>query len=294
MEYAHIRYEARDGVGHVLLNRPDKLNTLGMGPGSSRDEIGRALRDADLDPEVGCLLVSAAGRAFCAGGDLSGAPPTETPLDEHLFVEEVDRFHDALRALHKPLVAAVQGLCLGTGLGFIAQADLVIAGDDARFGLIEGRIGHPGAIDIVPIVGQQWAKFMILTGELIDAHRAEAIGLVLTTLPAEQLHDRAFELARRIARVPRDSALLNKAAINRMTDASGRTAGRLAGRAIDALTKSMSGAATAPDGRRFEEIVQSEGMDGLKRARESQFSGSWLPRSPASGGPENSKGSAKR
>ena len=93
---------------------------------------------------MGCHLITANGRAFCAGGDLSGAPPTETPLDEHLFVEEVDRFHAGIRALHKPVVAGVHGLCLGTGLGFVAQCDLVVASDDARFGLIEGRIGHPG------------------------------------------------------------------------------------------------------------------------------------------------------
>jgi enoyl-CoA hydratase/carnithine racemase len=283
VDYSHIEYESRDGVGHVRLNRPDKLNTLGIGPGSSRDEIARALGGADQDPSVRCLLITAAGRAFCAGGDLTGAPPTETPLDEHLLIEEIDQFHDGLRSLHKPVVTAVQGLCLGTALGFIAQSDLVIASDDARFGLIEGRIGHPGAIDIVPLVGAQWAKFMILTGELLDAAYAEKIGLVLTTVPADELQDRAFDLARRIARVPAEAALLNKAAINRMTDAAGRSAGRLVGRAHDVVTKSMSSHAKAPDGRRFDEIMESEGMDGLKRARESQFSGGWLHR-PGSGG----------
>ncbi len=281
--FEHIRYQRRDGVGQVTLDRPDKLNALGIGPGSSRDEIGRALAEADADPEVGCLLITASGRAFCAGGDLSGAPPTETALDEHLFVEQVDRFHAGLRALHKPVVAAVQGLCLGSGLGFVAQCDLVIAADDARFGLIEGRIGHPGATEIVPLVGAAWAKFMILTGELIDAHTAREIGLILTVVPAVELDPRAWELARRIARMPREGVLLNKAAIDRMLEASGREAGRRVGRAHDVLTKAMSRHARAPDGRLFEDILAAEGMDGLKRARDTQYSGPWLPRRGPSG-----------
>jgi enoyl-CoA hydratase/carnithine racemase len=276
--YVHIVHESRDGVGHLVLNRPDKLNALGVGSGSSRDEIAHALTAADADDQVGCHLVTAEGRAFCAGGDLSGAPATEHVLDEHLFVQQIDAFHAAIRGLRKPVVAGVHGLCLGAGLGFMAQFDLVVASDDARFGLIEGRMGHPGGSEIVPLVGAAWTKFLILTGELIDAERAAEIGLVLTTVPREQLAERAFDLARRIASLPREGVLLNKAAIDRMTEASGRAAGRLVGRTHDAMTKAMARRARAPDGRLFEEILAAEGVEGVKRARDQQFEGGWLPR----------------
>lgn len=274
--YQHILYESLHGVGHITLNRPDKLNVLGIGAGSSRDEIARALAVADADDAVGCVLIKAAGRAFCAGGDLSGAAPAVTPLDNHLFNEQILRFFAAFRAMHKPVIAAVNGLCIGAGMGFIAQCDLVLAGDDARFGLVEGRIGHPGASELVPIIGAAWAKFLILTGEFIDAEQAREIGLVLTVEPAECLHPRATELAERIAAMPRDAVLLNKACIDNMTDALGRSMGRLVGRAHDTITKSMSPEAKAPDGRRFQDILENEGMEAMKAARDTQFQGRWL------------------
>ncbi len=274
--FNHIVLRCENGVAHLVLNRPDKLNALGMGPGSSRDEIAQAIAIADADADVGAILISAAGRAFCAGGDLSGASGPDTPLSNHLFNEEILRFQAAVRTAHKPVIAAVQGLCLGTALGFIVQCDIVIAGDDARFGLVEGRIGHPGATDLVPVIGSAWTKFLILTGELIDAPRAAEIGLVLCVEPAANLLARTTELATRIARLPREGVLLNKAAITNVAEVTGRAAGRLVGRPHDAITKSMATHARAPDGRRFEDILKSEGMDGLKRARDQQFRGAWL------------------
>lgn len=278
----HIRYEIRAGVASITLNRPDKLNALGMGAGSNRAEIAAALAEADGDEQVGAVLLRAEGRAFCAGGDLSGAQPTETPLDEHLFNEEILRFYAAFRAMHKPVIAAVHGLCLGAGLGMLVQCDLVVASADARFGLIEGRIGQPGASELVPYIGSQWAKFLILTGELIDADTAKEIGLVLTVVAPDRLDARAGDLAERIAALPRESVLLNKACIDAMTDVMGRTAGRLVGRAIDTTTKGMGRYAKAPDGRTFEAILRADGVEGMKKARDTQFKGAWLePRTPS-------------
>lgn len=278
--YEHILLERAEGVAHVVLNRPEKMNALGIGAGSSREEILRALRAADADPEVGCILLRANGDAFCAGGDLASAPATKsdrTAFDEHLFLQETSGFLAGVRATQKPIVCAVQGLCLGAAMGLVAQCDIVVAADDARFGLVEGRIGHPGASELVSIVGAAWAKFLILSGELIDAQRAERIGLVLTVLPAAQLRERTAELARRIARLPRESTVLNKACINQVAEASGNAAGRVAGRAHDTLTKTMSAFAKAPDGRLFADILRAEGVQGMKAARDSQFKGGWLP-----------------
>lgn len=276
--YEHILYEVRNGVAHLILNRPDKLNAMGMGPGSSRDEIARALAIASDDAGVGCVLIRANGRAFCAGGDLKRDNRTvETVLDNQVFNENVLRLNAGIRAVRKPVIAAVHGLCLGTAMGFVSQCDLVIAADDARFGLIEGRIGHPGASDLVPVIGAAWTKYLIFTGEMIDAWRAEKIGLVLTVEPAADLQARAADLAERMARLPRQGLYLNKAAIENVLEASGRAAGRLAGRAIDAITKTMASEATAPDGRRFEDILKAEGMEGMKAAREQQYTQAWLP-----------------
>ncbi len=275
--YAHVAYHVQDGVAHVRLNRPDKLNVLGFGPDGSRAEILAALQRADADPSVGAILVSAEGREFCAGGDLTGAPPTDTPYDVAEMVAEIDRFHAGIRAVRKPVVAAVHGLCLGAGLGMLAQFDLVVAAEDARFGLVEGRIGHPGATELVPLIGPAWAKFLILTGELVGAPVAERIGLVLAVVAPDALSVRAGDLATRIAATPREAAILNKAAVNATADAMGRADGRAAGRTRDMVTVSNARYAEAPDGRRFADILATEGVTGLKAARDSQFTGSWLP-----------------
>lgn len=272
----HIRVEQRAGVAHLVLARPDKLNTLGFGPGSSRDEIARALQQADADTQVAAILLRAEGPAFCAGGDLSGLPPGQGPAQDEALIRAVDEFHAAVRQTTKPVLAAVHGACLGAGLGFIAQCDLVLAADDARFGLPEGRFGHPGGSELVPLIGQAWAKFLIFSGELIDAAIAVEIGLVLRVLASDQLQAGATDLAERIARMPQDALRLNKAAIDRAAEAGGRSAARLAGRAGDLFTKTLSHSAQAPDGRLFADILKTEGMAGLKQAQKQQYTQSWL------------------
>lgn len=274
--FQNIRLERRGGVAHLVLARPDKLNALGFGPGSNRDEIAHALQVADADPEVGAILIRAEGRGFCAGGDLAGLDATPGPLKDERLITQVDRFHAAVRETRKPTVAAVHGVCLGAGLGFIAQCDFVIASRDARFGLPEGRFGHPGGCELVPLIGQAWAKFMIFTGELLDAHQAARIGLILLVVERTRLEAATTDLAERIARMPRDGLRLNKAAIDKAAEAAGRSAGRIAGRSADLATKSMSDLAQAPDGRLFAQILRSEGPQGLKQAQKQQYMDSWL------------------
>lgn len=276
--FEHIVYEVSAGVAHVVLNRPDKLNAIGV---QTREEIARALTAASNDEGIGCVLIRANGRAFCAGGDLGrigDAPAPDTLKDNQRLNEQIMAFNAAIRDTPKPVIAAVHGLCLGTALGFIAQCDFVIAADDTKFGLIEGRIGHPGATDLVPVIGAAWTKFLIMTGEMIDAWRAERIGLVLTVEPDNLLLTRATDLAERLARMPREALGLNKAAIEAVLENSGRAEGRIAGRACDAVTKTAASAARAPDGRRFEDILRDEGMAGMKAARGRQYDENWLPK----------------
>ena len=170
-----------------------------------------------------------------------------------------------------PTVAAVHGLCLGAALSVIASCDLVLAAESARFGLPEGRIGLVGATPLVPIVGRQWAKFLMFTGENISAAVARDIGLVLTVERDDELFARADELARRLARLPREALLLNKRAVDAVADAAGDAAGRVAGLSGDAMTLANSARANAPDGRAFRDIIATEGMDGLKAARRAQY-----------------------
>lgn len=276
MELDEITYDKAGGVAAIIIDRAAKLNAISAAPGGTRDQIMWALGDAENDPEMGCVLVSGAGRGFSSGGDVSGNRRRETVAEHLAFLEEAEAFHRRLRECRLPVIAAVHGVCLGAALSLIASCDLVIAAESARFGLPEGRIGLVGATALVPVVGRQWAKFLMITGEEITAARACQIGLVLTVEPDEELPSRARDLAARISRLPSEAILLNKRAIDSVADASGDASGRLAGLASDTVTLANSGRAVAPDGRTFRQIIDQEGVAGLKAARAAQYDMPWL------------------
>jgi enoyl-CoA hydratase/carnithine racemase len=280
MDLDEITYEKDAGVAEITLDRPEQRNPISGRAGGTRDQIAWALGDAEADPAIGSVLLKGAGPAFSAGGDLTGNAPRETAAEHQAFLDEADAFHHRLRTAQVPVVAAVHGYCLGAALQLIACCDLVVAAESARFGVPEGRIGLVGATPLVPIVGRQWAKFLVMTGELVDAATARAIGLVLTVEPDDELVGRSRDLCRRIARLPREAVVGNKRAIDAFADASGETAGRAAGLAGDVVTLSDSARATAPDGRTFREILDTEGLAGMKRARAAQFDAPWLRPAP--------------
>ena len=154
--------------------------------------------------------------------------------------------------------------------------DFVIAGAGATFGFPEGRLGLVGASVLAPRIGRRWAKFLMLTGESITALQARELGLVLAIEPDEELHDRVVDLAQRIARMPRQSVLLNRQAIDAVADAAGDAIARSTAVEGDAATLDAAGRATAPNGRSFRAILDIEGIDGLKRARAAQYERPWL------------------
>ncbi|HVV08386.1 enoyl-CoA hydratase/isomerase family protein [Amycolatopsis sp.] len=276
MNFTDIAYHKGDGVAEIRLNRPDSRNPISANPGGTRDQIVAALIDAEGDSSVGAVLVSGAGSCFSAGGDLAGNARRETAVEHFRFREDADEFYRRIRISPLPLVAAVHGYCLGAGLILAASCDLVLAAGSARLGMPEGRIGMPGASHLVELVGRQWAKFLMLTGELIDGRRACEIGLATVTVADDDLGARSADLAARLARMPRDAVMLNKRAIDAVADAAGTAAGRLAGHAHDVVTLEMSNRATAPDGRSFREIRDAEGVAGLKAARSAQYEQPWL------------------
>lgn len=271
--FEHIRLTVTDGVAHLVLARPDKHNALGLGPGSSRDEIAKALSRAEADQSVGCIVITAEGKHFCAGGDLDAGADEMTAQQ---LIDTVDDFHLAVRSTQAPIIVAVHGQCLGAGLGLIAQCDIVLAAESARFGLPEGRFGHPAGTELVPLIGAGWTKLLALSGEKIDAATAAHIGLAQLVLRDNVLVEAAVALGTQIARMPHEATRLNKAAINHTLDAAGRATGRTAGRAADVTTKDASHRAMSPDGRNFAEILAAEGVAGLVQAQKAQIPTPWL------------------
>jgi enoyl-CoA hydratase/carnithine racemase len=275
VELDEITYAVKDGFAEIVLDRPDSLNPISARPGGTRDQVMHALDEAAADPAVGAVVLRGAGRAFSAGGDLTGNKQRESAAGQQRFVEQWETFHARVRASPLPLIAAVHGYCVGAAVGLAASCDFIIAADSARLGVPEGRMGLIGATPLVPVIGRQWAKFLIMTGELIDARQACRIGLVLAVVPDHALVERCHDLARRLARMPAEAITLNKRAVDAAADAV-ELPGSLAGRAHDAVTLANSARAAAPDGRSFRQILENDGVGGVKRARDQQWRTPWL------------------
>ncbi|MDA0978251.1 MAG: enoyl-CoA hydratase-related protein [Proteobacteria bacterium] len=210
-DYKTIKLERQDGVATLTLNRPESLNALTV-------EMGRELHDAieavkaDLGSRV--LVLTGAGRAFCAGEDVkqrpadsSGTREQQTPLSKLARGPEgLMRFTDTLRSMTKPTVASVNGYAVGQGLSIALACDIRIASEDAGFGAIWTRRGIPpessGAYLLTHLVGPAKACELIFLGKIVDAKEAEAIGLINQLVPADQLQAVTDEMARNLADGP--------------------------------------------------------------------------------------------
>ncbi|GIX46144.1 MAG: enoyl-CoA hydratase [Candidatus Tectimicrobiota bacterium] len=221
MAFHKLRYEVADGVATVTLNRPERLNALDY---ALRDELLAALQQAAADPQVRALILTGAGRAFCAGADLHDVLVRGFDMDPRTREqEEVRGFNaltQALRALEKPVIAAVNGAAVGGGCCLALAADIRLASSEARFGMVFVRLGlssaDMGGTFLLPrLIGLAHASELLLTGEIIDAARAERLGLVNRVVAPEELLPQARQLAARLAAGPPIGLALTKRAINR-------------------------------------------------------------------------------
>jgi len=198
-----------DGVAVLTLNRPERLNAMS---GAMLDGLLEALPRLADDPRVGVVVLTGAGRGFCAGGDVKAmAEGTEmqgTTLEERAqglrSAMEVSRW---LHEMPKPTIAMVRGAAAGAGLSLAMACDLRIAGDSARFGTAFARVGYSGDFGgsyfLTRLVGTAKARELYYTAELVDAPQALAWGLVNRVVPDAQLEEETMALASRIAGGPR-------------------------------------------------------------------------------------------
>ncbi|MBI4629176.1 MAG: enoyl-CoA hydratase/isomerase family protein, partial [Candidatus Rokubacteria bacterium] len=205
-----------DGVRVLTLDRPETLNALTL---EGMRELGERVEAAAADPAVRALVLTGAGKAFSAGGDaqfLLGIPAMTDAELRTVVYGTFQRPVRAIRAMPKPVVAAVNGPAVGAGCELAVASDFRLASEHARFGEVWIRLGCVpalGGMYLLPrIVGLTRATEMILTGELVDAAEAHRIGLVTRVVPAS---DAAVGLARALALGPAKALAAAKAAINR-------------------------------------------------------------------------------
>lgn len=213
MVYKNIRVSVADGVAVLTFDRPEVRNALNL---ETVREGEVALTDLAADAAVGALIVTGAGdKAFVSGADISDL--RERTRDEGLAGIN-SSFFAAVERFPRPTIAAVNGYALGGGCELALACDLRIAAETAKFGQPElglGIIPGAGATQRLPrVVGLGRAKHLILTGEIIDAAQALAIGLVSAVVPAGELHTKAQDLARRVLRQGPLAARLAKVAMN--------------------------------------------------------------------------------
>lgn len=204
-----VTLSIQDGIAEVTLDRPEKLNALDP---EHLSRLRECLREAANDSRVGAIILTGKGkRAFCAGADLTGIPNSDAGIAEAfgLDLEQssakglyIRLFDLSSLQIKKPLIAAVNGYCLGGGLELALQCDLLVASDTASFGLPEVAVsslpGAGGIPNLLRAVPRAVAMRMLLTGEQVDAQRAREIGLISDVWPAAEFMQQARGLARKV------------------------------------------------------------------------------------------------
>lgn len=191
-----IRLDVDQGIAIITIDRPAKLNSLTL---AMYDELAAAFDQVRDDDRIGVAILTGAGdRAFCVGADLTESIPALARGD--FDISRWDGAHQKHTTLFKPIIAAVNGLCLGGGFEIMLSTDLRIAAESARFALPESGVGVVPAGGTLTRLARQipyaWAMELMLLGDQITATKAHTLGLLNEVVPDDQLKDRAMEIAR--------------------------------------------------------------------------------------------------
>jgi enoyl-CoA hydratase/carnithine racemase len=217
-EYRSVHLTIDDGLAELVLNRPQQLNAM---TAAMAAEIGAAVDEA-VREDARVLLVTAAGRGFSAGRDIADAKPG-TEDGEQVLADVFNPMVEKVAALPFPTVAAVQGACMGTGLGLALACDVVLVTKNARIGSPFGKIGavldSGGHKAFVDRLGTAVAFDLIYSGRFLTGEEAVAAGLVSRALAVDELADAARDYARAIARGPRLAFAESKRLVRSISDA---------------------------------------------------------------------------
>jgi enoyl-CoA hydratase len=245
MTFASIDYQVNGRVATLTLNRPDRLNAIDDAmPGEIRD----AAEAADHDDRVHVVVLTGAGRSFCAGYDLtayaegaSSGIQEEMPWDPITDFRFMKRNTDDFMALwrcSKPVIAKVRGHAIAGGSDIALCADLIVMAEDARIGYPPTRVwGCPTTAMWVYRLGPERAKRMLLTGDTIDGRTAADWGLACAAVPAERLDEEVAALVERIAAVPRNQLAMQKLVVNQAIEAMGLAAAQTLATTFDGITR---------------------------------------------------------
>jgi enoyl-CoA hydratase/carnithine racemase len=246
----------RPGVALLRLNRPEARNALNM---ELRRALAEAFRTLESDAEVRVVVVTGNSQAFAAGADLREMVDADAV---EMMLRGTHRLWQAIADCSKPIIAAVNGYALGGGCELALHADIIIAGEKAKFGQPEVRVGiMPGAGGtqrLLRAIGRYRAMLLLLTGEMVEAREAQAMGLVSRVVPDAEVLDQALALAETIASMPPLAVAQIKEVVRLGADAPLATALALERKAFQLL---------------FATRDQKEGMRAFLEKRKPNFEG---------------------
>lgn len=252
-------YHLDGHIATITYNRPGALNAIN---GQMRKDLNAAFTRFRDEEEAWVAIVTGAGRAFCVGGDMKDGAGATGEFPGSFWEKPTANSFESGWEIYKPVIAAVNGYCLGYGLTLVTWCDFVIASDRAEFGFPEVRLGVPtivGAIRLPQRINWQYAMELLLTGERIGADRAHEIGLAGWVVPHDRLMDEARALAGRlVAAAPLAARAVKEVAI-RARDLSGLDAIRFG----ETMRKVAATTQDATEGRR----AMAEGRPPVWRGR---------------------------
>jgi enoyl-CoA hydratase/carnithine racemase len=199
MGYDSIRYERKNEIGVITLNRPEKRNALSMGLLGEMIDVLRLIRQ---DRSIRVVIIKSVGKVFSSGHDLSEMVGREVTFYEELF-HMCSETMELIRQLPQPVIAQVQGIATAAGCQLVAACDLAVASEEARFATPGVRIGLFCSTPMVPVsraIGRKKALEMLLTGDMIGSQEAEQRGLINKVVPPEELESEVESLALKITK----------------------------------------------------------------------------------------------
>jgi len=217
MDFETIIVETENNIGIITLNRPDQLNTFNT---ALARELNQALADMDKDQDIRVVIIKANGRVFSAGIDVS-VMPMKSIIEYREWISDMERMSLTIANMVKPVIAAAHGVAAANGAGLVAAADLAIIAEGTRIGTSAINVGLFCMGPAVPLsrsLGRKLSLEMLLTGDFIDAERAERIGLVNKVVPEDKLVDEAMNLATKLASKSPIALQMGKKAFYTMSD----------------------------------------------------------------------------
>jgi enoyl-CoA hydratase len=225
-DYHQLTFDRRDhGVLLITIDRPDKYNAADE---ELHGELARVWRDVDADPATRVAVITGAGRAFSAGGDLAMVERMAGDYDrvQHMLREMSDLVYNIIDC-DKPIVSAINGVAVGAGVVVALLADIAIAAEDAKLG--DGHVklgvaaGDHAAIVWPLLAGMAKARYYLLTGDMVTGAEAERLGMVAKALPRDQVLDESLRVADRLATGSQQAIRLTKRALNNWLRSAGPT-----------------------------------------------------------------------